>query len=129
MYTAVVLTAESQEILKNMFRPYCELHTCEWKLHCHHMTIQMNPTKENNIIDFKFIGKKITLKCYEVGYSNDLNVCALKVETEVPSVNKIKHITVYTMDGAKPKESNNITNWHKIDGSPFILEGFVETCN
>jgi DNA-directed RNA polymerase subunit M/transcription elongation factor TFIIS len=92
------------------------------------MTIQMNANEKNNIVDFKFIGKKITMICKEIGYSDDLNVCALKVETEVPSLNKIKHVTIYTMNGAKPKESNSITKWEAVKGSPFILEGFVETC-
>ena len=127
MYTAIVLTQESQELLKNMFRPFCELHTCDWKLHCHHMTIEFGMNREESIASH-FIGKKITITCKEIGYSDNLGVCALKVETEVPSLNKIKHITIYTMEKAKPVESNKITNWEAVKGLPFILEGFVETC-
>lgn len=127
MYTAIVLTQESQQLLKNMFRPFCELHTCDWKLHCHHMTIEMGVYAEISIAD-KYIGEKIILTCRKVGYSNNLKVCALEVETKVPSMNKIKHITIYTMEGAKPVESNNITNWEEVQGVPFVLEGYVETC-
>lgn len=49
----------------------------------------------------------------------------IKSETgeEVPSMNKVKHITLYLLNDGKPVDSNAITEWKSIE--PTLLVIFV----
>lgn len=114
-YSAVVLDKQSKDIiLKTVSIPN------GWKIFAHHMTISLGNLPEH----FKdLLGKKQKLRVTKLGKSD--KAIALGVDSEL-SLNKIPHITVAinTSIGAKPKDSNEITDWEDIE--PFELVGHVE---
>lgn len=89
----------------------------------HHMTICSGINSQEEL---KFIGReygsKHSMEVVAVGISED--AIALKVETSIPSKNKIKHITLATPIKGKPYESNNITDWYELD-EPFQVFGKI----
>lgn len=113
-YTAVVLDKQSQDQLSSMFPA-----PKGWEARGDHMTMD---TKE--IEDKTMIGKPAELKV--VAVAKDDKVMAVKVETDVPSKNQIKHITtaVNVEGGGKPYMSNKLTDWQPVD--PFIVSGNIE---
>lgn len=91
-----------------------------WKIYAHHMTISLGELSEN----LKHLkGKKQILKITKLGKSD--KAMAFGVETDL-SLNKIPHITIAinTSLGAKPKDSNDITEWEDIE--PFTVIGYVD---
>lgn len=121
MYTAIVLTPESQHKLSMNFK---SLVPVNWVMYCHHMTINMNDFASGPLRDSSFvIGSPVELTV--INYAYDNLVIAAGVDTLVPSTNKIKHITIAVNKnaGGKPFLSNNLTNWHPI--SPINLKGII----
>jgi hypothetical protein len=61
------------------------------------------------------VGEEVTLKV--VGVASNERVMAAKVETDVPSKNETKHVTlaVNRMVGAKPVESNKLSDWKEVE--------------
>ena len=115
-YSAVVLdTPSKQSILSRMDIPD------GWKIICHHMTIKLGELPEN-LKDKK--GSKVSLKITKLGKSE--KALAVGVETDL-STNAIPHITVAinSSNGAKPKDSNDITEWTDLDES-FTVNGKIE---
>lgn len=122
MYTAVVLTPESQTKLLTALKQVIPF---DWKVICHHMTINMGnaqsgPAKE-------LLGQNVKFRAISTG-QNDKAI-AVTVDTNIPSTNAIKHITVAVniKNGGKPVMSNQITDWHPM--SPIELDGVVQECN
>jgi hypothetical protein len=69
------------------------------------------------------LGKEFTLTATTLGRSND--AMAVGIETDCPSVNTHKHITLCTMTPqSKPVQSNYIQDWKKLK-TPIILRGKV----
>ena len=115
-YSAVVLDPQSrQAILNHLSIPN------GWKVICHHMTIKMGELPEN--LKDK-IGQQTTLRVTKMGRS-DLAL-AVGIETSL-SQNAIPHITVAinAANGAKPKDSNAITEWIPLEES-FNVTGRIE---
>jgi hypothetical protein len=122
MYTAIVLDEKSKNKLKDKFSPFLNE---DWRIICHHMTINMGEASENINKNIKnMIGEKVELKAVTLAF--DEQVIAVGVITDILSENKIKHITIavnYKNHG-KPFLSNNLTNWEAI---PMIeLSGTIE---
>lgn len=118
MYSAVVLTDKSHNQLLSAFSKDLPE---GWERLAHHMTITMGPLK----------GQLQSLSGMEVKmvvthFACDDKVCAVRVETEVPSKNKVKHITlaVNREHGGKPNMSNGLTDWKEV--LPVVLFGMVE---
>ena len=113
-YTAVVLDQSSQETLVAAMKHHIP---DGWKVYCHHMTISMGPYKIRSEV-----GKRVALSTVAVA-RND-NTVAVSVNG-YPSNNKNPHITVAvnTVAGAKPKDSNLLTNW--VSMYPIRLMGTV----
>jgi hypothetical protein len=114
-YSGVILDKNSQqEILSRVEVPQ------NWKTYAHHMTICLGPLPEN-LQHLK--GKKQQLRITKLGKS-DMAI-AFGVDSDL-SLNKIPHITIAINSsiGAKPKDSNNITEWEDIE--PFVVYGRVE---
>ena len=118
MYTAIVLDEESKNKLKDKFHSFFNE---DWKIICHHMTINMGKASE----DIKnMLGQKVELEAVTVAF--DEQVIAVGVNTDVYSENTIKHITIAVnyKNGGKPYLSNKLTNWEAI---PTIkLSGTIE---
>lgn len=114
-YSGVILDKPSKEVaLSKVDIPD------GWKIYAHHMTISLGELLAN-LKDLK--GKRQTLRITKLGKSD--RAIALGVDTNL-SMNKIPHITmaINTAIGAKPKDSNAITDWEDIE--PFNLVGYVD---
>ncbi len=114
-YSGIILDKNTQqEVLNQVDIPN------GWKVYAHHMTICLGELPEN----LKHLkGKKQNLKITKLGKSD--KAIAFGVETDL-SKNKIPHITIAinTSIGAKPKDSNDITEWENIE--PFTVIGYVD---
>ena len=120
MYTAIVLNSTSKEKLLNKLSHLCPL---GWKIYAHHMTINMGKIS-NGPCDKSLLDTSIILTIVSFGSAS--LVSAAGVETEINSVNKIKHITlaVDTRNSGKPFMSNGIKEWTKLK-DPFELRGTI----
>lgn len=122
MYTAIVLTPESRrELLDSMAS--CIPTTVGWKTIAHHMTINMGKAEDGPAAHL--LGQEVELKVVAVGM--DILCTAVEVETEVPSSNGRKHITLAVNEGVggKPKHSNFLQEWIPCDDMVRPLKGIV----
>ena len=119
-YTAVVLDAESKAKLLKYFDPVVPL---DWERVCHHMTITLGGAENGPAAALVGQEFEIVVKTF----AEDKRVFAVGVESECPSNNKIKHITVAVnvSGGGKAKHSNELTNWTPLV-QPLVLRGTVE---
>jgi hypothetical protein len=113
-YSAVVLDDDSRDKLLSNFKI-----PADWETIAHHMTIKMG-----GLTDKALIGKEFNLQVTHIAH-NDM-VMAVMVDTDAPSMNVIKHITlaVNRVAGGKPVMSNRLSNWEPVD-MPFVIKGVV----
>lgn len=104
-YTALVLDKESHKALVSAVE---DLVPDNWELIAHHMTINMGPAVDRDIV-----GEMGEMVVKKLGVDHNLGVIAVGVDSDVFSMNKIKHITVAVNRevGAKPYLSNKIEDW------------------
>jgi hypothetical protein len=115
-YTAVVLyPADKAKLLQHFPAPQ------GWEPIAHHLTINMGGAVAGPAAEL--VGKEFELRV--VTQAQDERVMAVGVETDAPSSNKIKHITVAVnrAAGGKPFHSNDLKNWEPIPS--FVVKGFV----
>jgi len=119
-YTAAVLSAHSHNRLLQEF----ENDIPEgWTRIAHHMTINMGDPSKGPAADL--VGNEVKMKV--VGFGENNKVMAVEVESDCPSTNKIKHVTIAVnyANGGKPFQSNQL-EFHKTNS--FELEGVVQEC-
>lgn len=123
LYKALVLEPSEQ---RKLYEYMETLIPKGWYTYCHHMTIVFGDPKDKDEVDI-FVdeneGKEFEMNVTHIGDSD--KCIAVMVETNVPSKNKIKHITVATSPDGKPYESNLITNWKTVN-KPLKLTGVVK---
>ena len=124
-YSAVVLTEKSQNKLKDSLIEAELLNSDNltgFKLYCHHMTINLGPIQFG--LEEK-IGQPAEITV--VSFAEDDKVKAVGVESDIPSKNAQKHITVAVNfgNGGKPFLSNKLTNWVPLE-NPIKLQGIIE---
>jgi hypothetical protein len=115
-YTAVVLyPADRAKLLASFPSPE------GFEKIAHHMTINMGAAAAGPAA--ALIGREFSMTV--VSLAQDEKVMAVGVETECPSSNHIKHITVAVNRGAggKPFHSNQLNNWQPIPH--MTVRGFV----
>lgn len=119
-YTAAILTKKSAKKLLSIVH---EKIPEGWTINAHHMTINLGEAMSEVQ---HLMGKKVTLNVTGYGYSEEYQVIAMLVETEVFSQNEIKHITVALnkAEGAQAFHSNKIESFAHIE--PFTLEAIVD---
>ena len=125
MYTAIVLTSESQS---KLIAAFADILPPTWRKICHHCTIDLKPIESSILAGTEFkLGDQIELTAVKLAH--DEFVAAVQVVTNVPSMNAIKHITlgVNVEGGGKPMMSNKLTNWQPI--SPIVLSGTISQEN
>lgn len=96
-----------------------------FKVYCDHMTLAHSSGFNEEIVNMceSLLGKEFTLVATTLGRSND--AMAVGIETDCPSVNTHKHITLCTMTPqSKPVQSNYIQDWRKLK-TPITLKGKV----
>ncbi len=120
-YTAAVLTQASGEKLFNIVK---EKIPEGWTVNCHHMTICLGEAAEE--VEY-LMGESTQLKITGYGYSEEHQVIAMLVETDLFSKNEIKHITVALnkSEGAQAANSNKIKHFAVIQ--PFTLEAHIDS--
>lgn len=122
-YTALVLNPESKAKLLAHFHPVVPL---EWERVCHHMTINLGGAESGPAAHL--VGQEFDVVVKTFG--QDDRVFAVGVESEVPSKNARKHITVAVNvnGGGKAKHSNDLTEWTPLV-EEFTLRGVVTVVN
>lgn len=118
MYSALVLDDKSRNRLIQAFSKDIPE---GWEIIAHHMTIKMGP------LDGPFLKLKgLEAKAVVTHFACDDRICAVLVDTIVPSKNQVKHITlaVNREGGGKPQHSNNLKNWQQV--VPVVLFGVIE---
>ena len=118
MYTGIVLDENSRSQLINEF-PLPP----DWELICHHMTINIGTADKGPAQEY--LGQEVDLCVKSVAV--DDKVLAVGVETEVPSVNSKKHITIAVnrKEGGKPFMANKLVVWKPVP-KEIHLSGVVE---
>jgi hypothetical protein len=117
-YTAVVLFEPEQRRLQHQFGS--EIPN-GWTLTCDHMTINVGPASDGPALNM--LGKLAELEVRRFGISE--KAAAVQVSTNVPSQNKLKHITIaFNPDGGTSKDSNDIKEWKSVP--TFKLQGVIK---
>lgn len=120
MYTAVVLTEQSRNQLLQELQG---LIPDGYDIVAHHMTICMADAQSMQLQER--LGEEVELQIIE--YDLDQRVVAVKVQTEIPSKNVVKHITVAVnkKEGGKPVHSNQLSNWRKLS-TELAVRGYIQ---
>lgn len=116
-WSAVELDGQSKELLQKTLGDKIPE---GWEVIAHHMTINFKEPVSDELV-----GQKVTLNVTSLGISD--KALAVKVSSDkVKSTNTTPHITVAVdrVNGGKPKDSNDITNWQSIE--PLKLTGTVK---
>lgn len=115
-YTAVVLDEKSHGLLLKHFA-----FPDGWEPIAHHMTTNLGSAAKGPAADL--LGQEAELTV--VAVAKDNKVMAVQVETKVPSINAIKHVTIAVnrAGGGKPFDSNKLTDWSPVE--PFKIKGVV----
>ena len=128
VYFGLFLTNKSKEELKEIANNIAPKQMAEaTNIYLEHITLLHKNDKYSNLIKLRmyellnhlfeiFIGETYEVTITHIGFNQ--NAMAFKVE--LPDgfprfIYKIYHITICTFNNAKPIESNNIINWHKLD--------------
>lgn len=126
LYISVNLDDLSCGKLKELFinnNPWGDNKT---RIICHHMTMAFHNFLTDKVLEWAILndGKVESLKVVSYGWSD--KAFAVAVETDVPSTNKIKHVTcaINLNNNGKPVDSNSITNWVNVD-EVFDINGVV----
>lgn len=126
-YIGLVLNENSHDLLVNVTTNLINNldNVSNYKIFCHHMTVAFKTMFDDDILNYlnNNKGNKYRITATHVGMSD--KAIALKVETDCPSYNNIKHITLATINDGKPKDSNDITNWIKLYNN-INLVGYLE---
>lgn len=93
----------------------------DWKIYCDHVTLVFNDgtPKAHEAADFYenyMINQYVSMNITHIGITNKSIAFQVDYETE----NKHSHITVAVAPDAKPVNSNDIENWHKLDESFYV---------
>ena len=120
-YTACVLEETSRTTLVEWMHS-TQKPAEHFEVLCHHCTVDLKPIAKS--MGQSLDGQRHEMKVIRVGRLD--GIMAVEVETVVPSKNDRKHITLCCdkVNGWKPKQSNDITEWTDIE--PFIVYGVVQ---
>jgi hypothetical protein len=129
-YTGIVLDDASRDELLRQSGVTEADNMSGWKTVCHHMTICMGAAEAPAVQ--ALVGQTVELEAIAFGalYLDDaqtVGIAAVWVQpqVEVPCKNAIPHVTLAHHPDVKAKQSNDITNWTKLD-KPVQLRGVVE---
>ncbi len=113
-YYAVVLDDESRNKLLSSI-PIPE----GWQKVTHHMTITFNGKSELVNKTIQNIGKEVSMTATDLGKSED--AIAVKVNSEIPSMNSIPHITIAIPPQGKAANSNKIKEWSPLENKIELM--------
>lgn len=111
-YYGVMLSEESKTTLIEKLKDVIPVN---WKVITNHMTISLGAPPKGAISEYldTHMGVSVNLSATEIGISND--AIAVKINTDIPTKNKIPHITIAVPHGGRPVHSNDIVNWKLLN--------------
>lgn len=130
LYMALVLDPKSSDVLRQYAEELNPFTGQNFNTFCHHMTIAFN---NGNIPDdiMQWVNEHLeqgfTAHVTSFGYND--KAAAVGINTDVPSTNMHKHITLFTNadNNGKPVDSNNITNWSALpEYDKFDVHGTIK---
>jgi len=125
LYIALELDKDSKDTLLDLATDLVNGVNFTPTFYCHHSTLCFWTDLTEELLEFaqEHIGEEFDIWAYMIGY-NDKAV-AVGVDYVCPCANKIKHITLMTnaKTNGKPKDSNYITKWNRIN--PIKLKGVL----
>ncbi len=96
----------------------------DWTIYADHCTLVHCLMPDADFVHTEFLdlflGKWVEFRVIAYGRSEN----ALAAMVDLPSLNKISHITIAVAPGHKPVESNDITEWTFI--KPFKMSGYLD---
>jgi hypothetical protein len=118
-YTAIVIDQADRTKLLERFK---HIIPSAWEVIAHHMTINLGAANKGPAADMVGQSVRLTVR----SFAGDDKVMAIGIETNVPSGNAIKHITlaVNRQNGGKPAQSNQLSQWQVVQ--PMELRGIVQ---
>lgn len=119
MFTAIVLSPTSQNVCIERALALGVIKPGE-PAKCHHVTLAMGDASDRFAIG---AGRFLTVT--HVGTIAG-RVAAFKVAGASDSKNKVPHVTIAVFGNAKPKESNDITDWREVEN--FTISGKIAVC-
>ena len=125
-YCAIVLNQVSKKRLMEQMVGFLEELPLGWKVDCDHLTLKMGGLTDEyvNIIP----NTPVRMQVVEVGIMRG-SIIAVRAEPSggIESRNKIPHITITYNEaaGVKPRQSNDIVEWHVVR-YPFWLSGNIK---
>lgn len=129
MYYAVKFNEQTRDMLLALAESICPIPD-DWKIYCDHITIVHSSNENWNELARQFAQIQGCYTTFEViGYGKSDDAFALMVDCI--TTNKVSHITVACASGAKPVQSNEITNWIKfksVPGHSRYFNGYIKLC-
>lgn len=127
LYLGMEVKPEDKNIILSKFTDYINEHMDgNYKLLCHHMTIAFHTNMPDNILNWVYQNenKEFEYTLTAIGYSDKAIACI--INTEIPSTNNLKHITlaININNNGKPVDSNYIVNWDEI--TPLTFNGIIK---
>ena len=117
LYIALEVEINDKIKLISKFSTYVPTENWTPRFICDHMTLAFHTNLTEDIISFakENEGKKFNYTINKIGISE--KAIAFGIITDVPSVNKNKHITlaINKNENGKPVDSNFINFWQNID--------------
>ncbi|MDR2063940.1 MAG: hypothetical protein LBQ02_04130 [Candidatus Nomurabacteria bacterium] len=129
IYSGVFLNEESRERLVTAVNQLLQDGIPDsWQIVAHHMTTHFFTQEDPVVEQFNKLhdGENFDLFATSLGVSD--KAIAVDVETEAPSANEHKHITVAIAENASPVDANDIQNWVPI-ATPIPLRGVLGQFN
>ena len=130
MYYAVKFNEHTRDLLFALAESIWPIPD-NWRVYCDHITIVHSSNEKWHELSRRFVeaqGKYTTFKV--IGYGISYEAFALMVD--FPSTNEVSHITIACAPGAKPVQSNEITDWIKfdsLDAPSACFFGWIKLCN
>lgn len=121
VYSGIFLTESSSLLLKEEVEKVLPFCLNEWDIRCHHMTITLG--EDEKYIDL--LNKEQKLKVVSLGYSLELGVVAVKIETEVEVKGVFPHVTIAIDSDVKGKAeySNKLKDFINFEKC-FYINGY-----
>lgn len=126
-YVAAFLSEDATENLKETF---ADIIPDGWRIHCHHATIVFNDgsltARLRRLLSKRFYGMRGMVIADAVGIS-DKAVAVRLIDRKgkarghgFRTRNKVGHVTVAVAPGARPVDSNAITEWKRLDEPVYL---------
>lgn len=119
-YYGVFLLSHEATRLLSLSMPYIEdkkINIEDWRLVCDHCTILHYTHKNQDMRKYLELarGNVVEFNVNGIGFSDK----AIAVRTDLPSENRVSHITIAVAPDGKPVDSNFIENWIDVPEIKF----------